>query len=81
MLRPTVRTPATHCRHITIEGLDSCKELSGKGDIVLTSVASGAITPVEASNLMSAISSQARIIEVDKLERRVAELEQGNEAR
>lgn len=62
-------------RHFTIEGLDSCKELSGKGDIVLTSVASGAITPVEASNLMSAISSQVRIIKVDELERRVAELE------
>ena len=73
-LRPTDR-------HITIEGLDGCKELSGKGDIVLTSVASGAITPVEAQHLMSAISSQARIIEVDELERRVAELEQGNEAR
>ena len=36
-LRPTDR-------HITIEGLDSCDELSGKGDIVLASVASGTIT-------------------------------------
>ena len=70
-LRPTDR-------HITIEGLGSCKELSGKGDVVLASVASGTITPVEASSLMSAISSQARIIEVDELERRVAELESRN---
>jgi hypothetical protein len=61
--------------HITIDGLDACTELSGKGEMVLASVAKGLITPVEASNLMSAISSQARIIEVDELERRVSELE------
>jgi hypothetical protein len=59
--------------------LDACTELSGKGEVVLASVAKGIITPVEASNLMSAISSQARIIEVDELERRVAELETRSE--
>jgi len=47
--------------------------------MVLTSVAKGIITSVEASNLMSAISNQARIIEVDELERRVAELETRSE--
>ena len=44
-------------------------------------VAKGEITSSEAQHLMTAISSQARIIEVDELERRVAELEQGNETR
>ena len=39
----------------------------------------GEITPVEASNLMNAISRQARIIEVDELDKRVTELEQRNE--
>ena len=66
--------------HITIDGLDACTELSGKGEVVLTNVAKGIITPVEASNLMSAISSQARIIEIDELERRVAELEVKHES-
>ena len=65
--------------HITIDGLDACTELSDKGEMVLTSVAKGIITSVEASNLMSAISNQARIIEVDELERRVAELETRSE--
>jgi hypothetical protein len=64
---------------ITIDDLDTCTELSGKGEMVLTSVAKGIITPVEASNFISAISSQARIIEVDELERRVAELEAKHE--
>ena len=62
-LRPTDR-------HITIEGFDSCTELAQKGDLILVNVAEGKVTPTEASNLMSAISSQARIIEVDELERR-----------
>ena len=66
-------------RLITIEGLEDSRELSGKGDLILDNVASGQITPVEASNLMSAISSQARIIEVDELERRVTELENRDE--
>ncbi len=56
-------------RVITIKGLDSTKELSNKGALVLSSVGSGKITPSEASNLMNAISSQARIIEIDELER------------
>ena len=47
--------------------------------MILDHVAQGEITPVEASNLMRAISSQARIIEVYELEKRVAELEQRNE--
>ncbi len=73
-LRPTDR-------HIIIEGMADAKELSEKGELVLVNIANGEITPSEAQHLMTAISSQARIIEVDELERRVSELEQGNEAR
>jgi polyhydroxyalkanoate synthesis regulator phasin len=73
-LRPTDR-------HIFIEGMSDAKELSDKGELILTNVANGEITPSEAQSLMAAISSQARIIEVDELERRVAELEQGIETR
>jgi len=73
-LRPTDRL-------ITINGMTDVKELSDKGELILSNVANGEITPSEAASLMNAISSQARIIEVDELERRVSELEQGNEAR
>ena len=68
-------------RLITIEGMADATDLSGKGELILTNVANGEITPSEAQHLMTAISSQARIIEVDELERRVAELEQANETR
>ena len=73
-LRPTDR-------HITIEGFDSCTGLSDKGEMILNQVAMGLVTPVEASNLMRAISSQARIIEVDELERRVSDLEGRSESK
>ena len=71
-LRPTDRL-------ITVKGMAAANELSDKGDLILANVASGEITPVEASNLMNVISSQARIVEVDELERRVAKLEKNHE--
>ena len=61
--------------------MSGAKVLSDKGELILTNVASGEITPSEAQHLMTAISGQARIIEVDELERRVAEPEQGNQVR
>ena len=65
-------------KFVIIGDMEDTKELSGKGKLILTGVAKGEITPSEASSLMGAISSQARIIEVDELERRVSELENGN---
>ena len=62
-------------RLLTIEGMADVKELSDKGEIVLANVATGEVTPSEAQHLMNAISSQARILEVDELERRITELE------
>ena len=67
-LRPTDRL-------ITIEGMADATGLSDKGELILANVANGEISPSEAQHMMTAISSQARIIEVDELERRVAELE------
>jgi polyhydroxyalkanoate synthesis regulator phasin len=61
--------------------MDSCTDISGKGNLILSHVASGKITPSEASSLMTAISNQARIIEADELERRVSELENRNESK
>jgi polyhydroxyalkanoate synthesis regulator phasin len=72
-LRPTDR-------HITILGFDGCTGLSAKGELILENVAEGKVTPTEAANLMSAISSQARIIAVDELEQRVSELEARHDA-
>jgi len=61
--------------------MENCKELSEKGDLILASVATAKITPSEASSLMTAISIQAKIVEADELEKRVAELENINESK
>lgn len=42
---------------------------------VIEAVGSGRITPDQAASLMAAVSAQARIIEVDELERRVKAIE------
>ena len=73
-LRPTDRL-------ISIEGLEGCNGLSSKGEMIIDHVALGKVTPVEASNLMRVISNQARILEVDELERRVTELEIRSESK
>ena len=67
-------------RLISIQGFNVRKGLSEKGALILNHVATGKITPSEASYMMSAISSQARIIEIDELERRIIELENKNES-
>jgi hypothetical protein len=45
------------------------------GQAVVAALGAGTITPDEAATIMQALSSQARILEVDELERRVKNLE------
>jgi len=49
--------------------------LAEQGRTVLALISKGRITPDEASTLMQTLAAQARIVEVDDLERRVAALE------
>jgi len=51
--------------------------LSERGSAVLRALAEGRVTPSEAATLMSAISSQAKLIETDDLQRRIEALEAG----
>ena len=60
------------------EGMEDAEELAGKGELILANASKGEITPAESQRLMNSISSLARIIEVDELERRVSELENRN---
>jgi hypothetical protein len=49
--------------------------LTDHGRTILTALSEQRITPDEASALMQAVAAQARIIEVDELEKRIAALE------
>jgi polyhydroxyalkanoate synthesis regulator phasin len=49
-----------------------------QGQSVIDALSTGDISPGEAVTVMQSIASQARIIEVDDLEKRVSELEERN---
>ena len=51
-------------------------DLAAQGRRVLEALSAGTITPNQAATIMQAISAQARIVEVDELERRIAVLEE-----
>jgi len=49
--------------------------LAAQGQVVIEALGRGDITPDEATGIMQAVAAQARVVEVDELERRVAALE------
>jgi len=49
--------------------------LAGKGEAILRQLATGAITPDEAAQIMAVLGKQARIVEVSELAQRVSVLE------
>ncbi|PHS69125.1 MAG: hypothetical protein COB23_07155 [Methylophaga sp.] len=61
---------------IVIDGLLGTATLVEQGQSVITALALGKVSPSDASTLMSTIAAQAKITEIDDLERRVTELEQ-----
>ena len=73
---PSLKPAATT---VTLPGLPPA--LAGKGELVLTQLAAGAITPDEAATIMGAIAAQVRIVEVSQLEERVRVLEETNNAK
>lgn len=72
-LTPPIRAKDTPVSIGKLEGT-----LAGQGRVVLDALSSGRITPDEAGGLMQVISAQARIVEVDEIEKRVAALERGH---
>jgi hypothetical protein len=68
--------PYMHPRLANVDASSSIGPLSGdlaaQGRTVLEALSGGKITPNQAATIMQAISAQARIVEVDELERRIA---------
>ena len=71
--------PYIHPRLANIDKAVSIGPLTGnlaaQGRAVLDALSAGSVTPSQASTIMQAIAAQARIVETDELERRVAALE------
>lgn len=56
-------------------------DLSTQGKIIIQAIANGELVPSQGSNLLTGLSTLARIKELDELERRLTALEQANEFR
>lgn len=59
---------------VTLEGIDGTLAEQGAG--IVRAMAKGEITPDETATLLQALASQARIIEVDELQKRLTALEE-----
>jgi hypothetical protein len=49
--------------------------LTEQGEKIITAMGNGEVTPSDASSMLSALASHARIVEVDELDERVSNLE------
>ena len=69
-LIPPIKAKDTAANIRSLEGT-----LTDQARTILAALTGGDLTPDEASTLMQTVAAQARLIEVDELERRVAALE------
>lgn len=69
--------PALKTRDAPVDVGQLSGPLTDQGHTILSALGEQRITPDEAATLMQAVAAQARIVEVDGLERRVAALERG----
>ncbi|MCA8007127.1 DUF5681 domain-containing protein [Burkholderia cenocepacia] len=67
--------PAIKAKDAPVDLPELTGSLAEQGAAVMHAMAGGRITPDEANAVMQVISAQARIIEVDELEKRLAILE------
>ena len=61
---------------VQIEGLSGTQGLSEQGGEVINAMAEGSINPSEAATLLKALADQAKIVEVEELEKRITALEE-----
>lgn len=59
---------------VTLEGMVGT--FTEQGAVILRAMAKGEIAPDQAATLMQALATQARIVEVDEIERRVTAIEE-----
>lgn len=58
---------------IAIEGMTGT--LTEKGERIITAMGAGELTPSDAAAMLHALAAQAKVVEIDELEKRVKKLE------
>ncbi|MCH9048934.1 MAG: hypothetical protein IH836_08375, partial [Proteobacteria bacterium] len=61
---------------VTLDDIEG--SLTEKGEKIITAMGNGEVTPADTSSMLSALAAQARIIEIEELEKRVSDLEARN---
>ncbi|MET0117768.1 MAG: DUF5681 domain-containing protein [Sedimenticola sp.] len=61
---------------IVLDDLKADAKLTEQGEKIIVAMASGKISPMEASTMMKTVSDQARVVEVEELEKRITALEE-----
>ena len=61
---------------VTLDDIEG--SLTEKGEKIITAMGNGELSPSDASSMLSALAAQARIIEIEELEKRVSDLEARN---
>ncbi len=70
--------PPITARDTAIELDDITGTLTEQGQKIIVAMSNGELTPSDASRMLTALASQARIVEIDELEERVRKLEVKN---
>ncbi len=65
---------------VSVAGLAEASTLTQKAEAILTAIGQGQISPDVGERLLTVVSSYAKALELDDLERRIAVLEQGGES-
>jgi len=61
---------------VTLDDIEG--SLTEKGEKIINAMGEGELSPSDASSMLSALAAQARIIEIEELEKRVSDLEARN---
>jgi len=62
---------------VTLDDIEGT--LTEKGEKIINAMGKGELSPSDASSMLSALAAQARIIEIEELEKRVSDLEARND--
>lgn len=62
---------------VELSGLTETSSLADRGEAVIAAMADGTLAPDVASQMLTALANQGRILELDQLERRIERLEAG----
>lgn len=76
LLEKTAATPRPESTKVTISGFEEAATPTDKADLIIKAAAAGEISPSVAQELMAALASTVRVIEVDELIRRIAAIEE-----